>query len=262
MNANDRPKFEFYRKSARKDIFLNKISWMPENKKMSIILNEKRRISERCSSPESQRRHLSKYYDTLRQNGYTKQDIDTISKKPMSHRTQATNPESTPTIFYLKVPFVNQKLNSKIIRIYQEEGFRVRISHQSTNLRQLLSKRLETNSCKMKNCVMNNKDCLKKNVVYLARCTECNSSYIGSTTRNLHQRIKEHFISTSSAIYKHSKEHRDSNQENWIFKIIASEKDVVDLRLKEGLLIAREKPKLNSREEMKQFAPFIHGNNS
>ena len=57
LNAPNEPQFEFYRKSARKDLFVNYHSHVPYTNKINFIRNEKTRIAERCSNNLTQNRH-------------------------------------------------------------------------------------------------------------------------------------------------------------------------------------------------------------
>ena len=53
VNTSAGPLFEFYRKPARKNIFVNYNSSLPEKAKLSFIRNEYRRIENRCSENDT-----------------------------------------------------------------------------------------------------------------------------------------------------------------------------------------------------------------
>ena len=98
---------------------------------------------------------------------------------------------------------------------------------------------------------------LQTSVVYLWKCThaDCNASYIGSTTRCLHDRIAQHrgvsertykelAKKDQSSIRSHcNKENHELNLES--FSIIGRESDPTTLRLMESILIKLEEPSLN-----------------
>ena len=47
---------------------------------------------------------------------------------------------------------------------------------------------------------------LRSNVVYKFNCAECNSAYVGETSRHLSTRVREHlYIDKNSNIFKHLK---------------------------------------------------------
>ena len=101
--------------------------------------------------------------------------------------------------------------------------------------------------------------CFVQNVVYQLTCNECHQSYIGSTIRRTHDRIKEHLNRSTSSVYKHFANSYDvENLENKIsVKIVARETDPVNLRLKEAFYIRKQKPAINSREECSKLTDLL-----
>ena len=95
--------------------------------------------------------------------------------------------------------------------------------------------------------------CYTKNCVYKITCQSCKESYIGSTIRTLHCRIKEHLTSDRSSVYSH----RQQCRANFEYKIIAREKDNIKLRFKEAMLIAKQSPNINSRAEREELRHLI-----
>ena len=58
--------------------------------------------------------------------------------------------------------------------------------------------------CTRDNCpTSKTKLCLLRNAVYQITCNNCNQHYIGSTTRFIHDRVKEHLNSENSSAKKH-----------------------------------------------------------
>ena len=91
----------------------------------------------------------------------------------------------------------------------------------------------------------------KTNVVYRATCTLCNCSYIGMTTRRLHERAREHVAaakqrSKASAIGEHYwREHTAANGDIAIsFEIVRHERNNLRLHIEEALAILKYKPGL------------------
>lgn len=96
---------------------------------------------------------------------------------------------------------------------------------------------------------------LKSNVVYRYSCAGCNAGYIGKTSRHLHVRICEHkgvscltgkhFDRPSfSAIREHSMSCAPIALDG--FQILARGNTDIELLIKESLLIADQRPILNS----------------
>ncbi len=69
------------------------------------------------------------------------------------------------------------------------------------------------------------------------------------TRRHLHTRIREHLAVRTSAIYRH----RDKCQPQWDVCVLATARDVVDLQMREAVLIQTYRPSLNNREEIASF---------
>ena len=84
---------------------------------------------------------------------------------------------------YLSCPYINDDaINRKIVKCFQREGLPVRLYHTTYSLR---------NASGPRNRVY--KICNKRNVMYEIRCSKCEGAYVGSTIRNLHDRVYEHF---------------------------------------------------------------------
>jgi hypothetical protein len=94
--------------------------------------------------------------------------------------------------------------------------------------------------------------CLRYNVVYKLTCGTCNAFYISSTSRELHTRVKEHNTRSQSMIYQH----RLSCHGVWATAVLAQAKDLVDLRLREAVLIRKFTPPLNNRDEISDSIMF------
>ena len=138
------------------------------------------------------------------------------------------------------------------------EGFPVRVVHRSTSLRQALapSKRENIRNCTRLNCATAKHNlCFRKNVVYKIACDQCHDNYIGSTIRNLHDRVKEHLTQTcTSSVFNHLNACQRNNSDlNITAEVITSDPDAVNLRLQEAIYIRKHKPQVNSREEYSEL---------
>ena len=91
---------------------------------------------------------------------------------------------------------------------------------------------------------------LRSCVVYKFTCVECNSVYIGETSRHLSTRVREHlFTDKNSHIFKHLKnsttcKHLCSESS---FKALDSASTYHNLKIKEALHIMWERPNLNKQ---------------
>ena len=99
---------------------------------------------------------------------------------------------------------------------------------------------------------------LCSNVIYKFTCENCSSSYVGSTIRNLHQRVSEHmgvsfFTGATLTSPKHSNIRAHSRRTNHPmrvenFKIIGRSRPTDNIRLLESVYIRYLNPDLNDAE--------------
>ena len=129
----------------------------------------------------------------LRLKGYSSNLINGILKRE-SHNNQAPQPNNNgPKWLYLKIPYISDRIDYWITKLFKKEGIPVRITHESTTLRQVLNPRHSNpRSCQRAECITSNKNlCFAKNCICQIKCTICHLIYIGSTIRNLNDRVKE-----------------------------------------------------------------------
>ena len=252
--SNNKPSFSFYKKPVRKNIFVNFRSHLPLPAKRSIIKNERKRIAERCSLPSTRAYFDMKFDETLTINGYPDHVIRETNKVDFSTRV-------SKDVDYIKLPYINDDVNSKLKRIFRQEGLNIRLSHKTRNLRHHLSHKKE-NVCSLTTCaIKNSKLCHRRNVVYKVVCRACHLFYIGSTIRHLHLRIHEHITSKQSSIHQHllncTGNLNDINSKIDVY-VIGTDYDEANLRLREAILISWHKPKINSKVEMEAFREFLY----
>ena len=86
-------------------------------------------------------------------------------------------------------------------------------------------------------------------MVYEITCSPCGGRYIGSTTRPLHERIKEHTATgRGSAIHGHLLGCGEGTAQVQV-RVLTREKDEVNTRLGEAIAIKRLRPELNTRAD-------------
>ena len=242
----DVPTFSFYKKAAKKNLFVHFDSSFPTSMKRATIDNEIKRITERTTSQAELSKEIKRFEDILICNGYPN-DFIRKNRKMKKNIVRRNLP-----VHYISLPFVSDSINTKIKRIFWNEGINLRIYHRNRTLRQVLRKQKPQQACTMKNCPLHSPECYRKLVVYQVTCS-CGDTYIGSTKRPLHQRIKEHLRMATSAIFNH----RLSCSGSFSTKVLSSAKDCIDLRIREALFISSRRPTLNGRDEGRDICSLI-----
>ena len=130
----------------------------------------------------------------------------------------------------------------------------MRVSHPYRTLQLELHPKRKKRECQMARCSMKNNNCTRKNVVYKMECVKCKASYIGCTIRELHQRVSEHMVREDSPVHLHTQK---CKQATWRTTVLKTERDIIDLRISEAILISENSPSLNNREELRNMEPII-----
>ena len=228
------------------DIFLHKESALPWRQKAAAIRNEQHRVASRSSTNEP--RNQAALREKLRANGYTARDLRRVS--PSSRRRPARTMEDGG-IHYLDLPFLAEAAERKILKAFREEGVRIRIYRRSTTILDVVRpKKQEIQRCTRPSCPTRSAGtCYVKKCVYEITCSPCGRRYVGSTTRPLHDRIREHLdTGRGSAIHEHLVACGGGAAQVRI-RVLAREKDEVNTRLREAITIKRLRPELNTRSE-------------
>jgi len=107
---------------------------------------------------------------------------------------------------YLKIPYISERLNYRIISIFRKEGIPGRVTHKSYTLRRALSSNTTERTCTRDNCpISSTKLCSLRKAVFQVTCNNCNQHYIGSTARLIQSddRVREHLNNENSFVKKH-----------------------------------------------------------
>ena len=252
IGAEGDASFNFYEKDARSGIFLHRDSALPWHQKAATIRNERHRIAVR--SGENRLRNEATLEDKLRHNGYSNEDLRRID--PSRRRP----PNRTPPgqIFYLDLPFLGEATEHRIRKAFAREGVYIRVYHRSTSLLDVVRPRQrEILRCARASCpTADTSTCFLRNVVYRITCTPCGRYYIGSTTRHLHDRIREHTeTGRGSTVHDHLTACGGGAARIQV-QVLAREKDEVNTRLREAILIKSRRPELNVQTES-DFVGFV-----
>ena len=103
--------------------------------------------------------------------------------------------------------------------------------------------------CGKSNCFMDNqpgggRQCHKSNILYEWKCDNCESSYIGETSRNFYSRSLEHIDkarkkSDDSFISNHQRECHNGEEPKFNVKVLKSFQDPLSRQVSEGVYIRR-----------------------
>lgn len=248
VNQNGEASFDFYTKPARSSIFVHKDAALPWRQKAAAIRNERQRIEARCNR-SSRETNKTAFEEKLRANGYTANDLGRTN--PTGRRRRRRPDTTRGGVHYIDLPFLGEAAEHRIRRAFQREGVNIRIFRRSTSILDIVRPRQpEIRRCIWDTCpTQSTSQCFVKNCVYQVTCTPCGQRYIGSTTRPLHERIREHTTQgRGSTIHGHLTDCGGGTAQVEV-RILAREKDAVNTRLREALLIKKLRPQLNTREE-------------
>ena len=76
ISENSKRSFEYYKKTAKKPLFVHHQSALPRNSKINFIRNERRRLQQGCSTQPASDKHNRAFDYILRLNGYPENIID------------------------------------------------------------------------------------------------------------------------------------------------------------------------------------------
>jgi hypothetical protein len=244
----------FYVKGAEADLFLPNSSAVPTRMKQNVIRQEWRRMVSKIKVPHLVPGCRKYFLDKLKLNGYDVKMVEKILNEPQKlQHVQDTE------IFYLTIPFFGDSVNKRLKKALAPTGLNVRISHRGRTLGlTVMNIWRQTNvikKCQLAKCPLNNNMCLVSRIVYKCTCQNCGASYIGSTYRAMHVRIKEHTNLRNSPIFKHN---LTCQPKNWKFQMVNKCENVIDLRIRESILIAQDKPNLNTKDDFNLFDITIY----
>jgi hypothetical protein len=149
-NEKEVPVFKFYRKKARRDVFMNFYSAIANTQKVQIIQNEIMRIKYRSSRSIDFIEETQKFRKILEKNEYTenvlKSNFDSFNKKQAYNSNnreikKRLKSENKNRIF-LKIPFINERVYSSIksifIKINKKHKINFRPYSQPKSLKSML----------------------------------------------------------------------------------------------------------------------------
>lgn len=246
--------FNFYKKRAKKPLFVHCESALPSQTKRNIIRNEVDRIRERCSDSGDLASNLNEFKRILMSNGYPYNVAQQVVPEKPNLKTKRKIRKRIEDPIFLKMPYISDQLNRNINKVLQQNDLPVRMYHKTRTLRDVLRKKEEADECKLKNCPVNDyKLCHVSNCVYQMKCDSCDELYIGSTIRPLHIRVREHINSSGSSVFKH----KLTCKSNFQTEILSRERQMTSLRILEAIEIKKRQPSINSRQEREELKDIV-----
>ena len=244
---------KLYRKEANKGITLHFNSHHSSSTKTTTVINERARAN-KCSTAEYRDEAISSTLARMGDNGYPSswhnKAVDRSKKWPDKQRI-------TRNIFLVSIPFVTDTFNNNIKQVFDKYDIPVRLVNLCNQT--LLNfaqgrKSSQQRTCRSSICQAPS-ICQRSSVVYEAVCQQCaGRTYIGMTTRRLHDRMRELMAATwrkdeSMAFGAHFKHEHPKSKPKISFSILSQQRDELRLHVEEAMAIKTRKPELNRRQE-------------
>ena len=240
-----------YRKPTFSGVYSNFSSFMPKSYKKSLVLTLIYRLYNIVSIPSILTDELKKLKDILFRNGYPLFFIENCIKlffKNIRNTDNADNTDNKDDIIivlpYLGV--VSAQIRSKFKKLFKKSlpNYNIKVINKSTlRMSNLFSFKDKFPSS------------LTSNIVYMYRCSGCNATYVGMTTRHRKVRVSEHMgvsARTGEAVVGTTitavRQHRSSRCNMIIdddFSILTKGDSSYELGIMESIMIKKLKPELN-----------------
>ena len=93
------------------------------------------------------------------------------------------------------------------------------------------------------------RDCLKKDLVYIGRCTICNKEYCGETKQFFGNRVDQHHTQKTSAIRQHFEEEHPHSAISIAWSFLAKTAGYVNRKITEAVALKQNHYELNRKTE-------------
>lgn len=242
-----------YRKPTYSGLYTLFSSFIPHKFKFNIVYILFLRAAKIASTLQDMHHDFTGLTNTLIKNGYPRLFIQSIVRRVVSVVVSPATKSVTHTCakkeVSLVLPFTGKhalQVRTKVLQLFRKH-------YPQLSLKVIFRPSFRiSNFFAFKDKIPTR---LRSLVVYKYTCASCNASYIGRTTRHLHQRVCEHQgISSRTGIHLNVppfsaiREHSMSTLhplDPLQFKVISSARFPHDLNIHEALLIQRDKPSLN-----------------
>ena len=249
-----------FRKKSFSGVYTHFDSFLPSIYKENLLLALIHRCFALCSSFSNFYLELGKLKEIIKRNSYPSTLVNSCIKKYLNKilgakRKVANTGDSVKHTLTLVLPFLGStsiKLRNKLRSVFKESSptFNIRVVFRtSCRLRSFL---------RFKDRIPDN---IKSHFIYKFKCSGCNATYIGESTRHYITRRCEHLrkseftdrhmasrLKTSVFSHMETNKHHDNSDES--FTILAQNPFVKEhvLQVQETLLIFRDKPSINGNQ--------------
>ena len=148
----------------------------------------------------------------------------------------------------MKVPYVSDSIDRKIVNAFRKEGFPVRMTHKGKSLRQALTKKEHLQrTCTRIGCTISDSDICSAemwsmkslaNGVPTSTSAAPSGNYMTASTSTRNQQALRCLVTSDNA----------KDNYNIHVGILAHDNDTINLRLKEAIQIRNKQLHINSRE--------------
>ena len=234
-----------YHKPTFTGLLTNFRSFVPYEFKTRLVYTLIDRIFKINNKKENFDNDIVKFCKYMSRNMFPKRFVERHIKKYLDKKASGEKKkENVSDIHFFKLPYIGEfsgTVKCRIMKLYKrfcKPEKEIQIVYSISKIRDYFS---------TKDLVP---ECFRSYVIYEFKCANCGIRYVGRTHKHFDIRIKEHFGSKSSSIFKHLNDPNNkicknkTNKEN-SFKILDSAKTDYELSLKEGLYINWLKPPLN-----------------
>ena len=260
----------YYRKPQNKGIILHAKSHHPQATKEEVLKNFYKTAEGVSSGPDETRHSIGIVDDLAKKNGYR-------PGNPATQQTARRRRRSTEYRAPLKLPYISEEVSSKIRQYIKRKKLAVRpifTPGRTLSQRFCQSRPLDKKVCTLgnpRNCkicpLIANGTCAQRNVVYRVDCKLCpdlQQYYEGETYRPCHDRFSEHLRAASNpasymnnAVGKHYSETHANCQPKLVFTILDKQTSTARRKISEAILICKDEPSMNLREELVETMQFM-----
>ena len=163
--------------------------------------------------------------------------------------------KTTCNVLFVRFPFVRDAFNSSIKGLFKKYEIPARLVNPGgqTLFNFAQERKPSQRTCRSSICPQPS-ICQWSSVVYEATCRVCGHSYIGMTSRRLHDRVREHMASApkndeKTAFGVHYEAEHLKQKPKISFSVLSYQRDILCLRVEEAMAIKSRKPELSHRQE-------------
>ena len=268
---NGELEYKYYRKEQKKQITLNFRSHHPMKTKVEVARNFYKTASISSSSPDFTEESYRVIDKLLENNGYAnpRQFID---YKLKTVRTQQDPDAKTVT---LKLPYLSEEICHQILKFIKNTRLPISVVFlPGIKLKELFcaSRPYDRRQCVNSSCLIcprlttDRVDCSKMAPIYKITCNLCHQTYIGESSRSLHDRLSEHLRFANNPTCRsymeeplavHYNTLHSGQSADLTFELIGSESNTIIRKIQEAHLIFTLKPEINDKEECVLLQRFL-----